>query len=51
MNINYKSILLSAIVIFLIISQNIFATNDLVARVPGNYDQAPAYIQNVTLVT
>jgi Secretion system C-terminal sorting domain/Vault protein inter-alpha-trypsin domain len=50
MNISYKSLLLSTIVIFLI-SQNIFATNDLVARVPGNYTQAPAYIQNVTLVT
>ena len=49
---NYcKSLLLSVIVIFLILSQNIFATNDLVARVPGNYNQAPAYIQNVTLVT
>ena len=51
MNINYKSLLLSTIVIFLTISQYIFATNDLVARVPGNSIQMPAYIQNVTLVT
>ena len=51
MNKSYNSLLLSAIVFFLVISQNIFATNDLVARVPGNYNQAPAYIQNVTLVT
>jgi hypothetical protein len=51
MNISYKSLSLSFLIIYLIISQNIFATNDLVAKVPGNYQQAPAYIQNITLVT
>jgi hypothetical protein len=51
MNLSYKSLPLFIIVISLIVSQSIFATNDLVARVPGNYNQAPAYIQNVTLVS
>jgi len=51
MNISYKTLLVSFLIIYLTISQSIFATNDLVARVPGNYQQAPAYIQNVTLVT
>jgi hypothetical protein len=51
MNNFYRSLFTATIIYFLLISQNIFATNDLVARVPGNYNQAPAYIQNVTLVT
>lgn len=51
MNISYKSLLLPFLVIFLLISLNVYAVNDLVARVPGNYTQAPAYIQNFTLVT
>jgi hypothetical protein len=51
MNNSYRSLLSAAILLFLLTSQNIFATNDLVARVPGNYYQAPAFIQNITLVT
>ncbi len=44
-------ILCLLIAIFISVQTHLYATNQLIARVPGNYTQASAYIQNAVLVT
>jgi hypothetical protein len=38
-------------ILFFAFQTHIYATNQLIARVPGNYTQASAYIQNAVLVS
>lgn len=37
--------------VFISVQTHLYATNQLIARVPGNYNQVSAYIQNVVLVS
>jgi len=47
----YSALLKMSFILLIVNIPAIYAINDLIARVPGNYYQAPAYIENAILVS